>query len=235
MGDFGSRGSRRAGAHPSAARRAAAPLRCAGARWTRTPREGSRDPGYRLDDPSHRSRSPDPRHPGRGRGGQSQRRPQARRGEWSLDPFTTVQRAPARGAPLEGFRGMGRSQRSNLSPCRLWATSAGISCRGRSRASKDPGDHAPRISTRAPRSSAMAAPSRSRRPPKPPNRRGPTRPPQAILAHAFVSEILQGSTPSSVRSSASRSRRSIGRMATSASRYWARRVSGSRWGQGPFP
>jgi hypothetical protein len=107
VGDFGSRGSRRAGAHPSAARRAAAPLRCAGARWTRTPREGSRDPGYRLDDPSHRSRSADPRHPGRGRGGQSQRRPQARRGEWSLDPFTTVQRAPARGAPLEGFRGMG--------------------------------------------------------------------------------------------------------------------------------
>jgi hypothetical protein len=168
---------RRAGAHPSAARRAAAPLRCAGARWTRTPREGSRDPGYRPDDPSHRSRSADPRHPGRGRGGQSQRRPPARRGEWSLDPFTTVQRAPARGAPLEGFRGTGAISTQQPPPAGFgqhpWASHVG----GRSRASKDPRDHAPRISTRAPRSSAMAAASRSRRPPKPPNRRGPTRAP----------------------------------------------------------
>jgi hypothetical protein len=51
-------------AHPSAARRAAAPLRCGGARRTRTPREGSRDPGYRPDDPSRRLRSPDPGHLG---------------------------------------------------------------------------------------------------------------------------------------------------------------------------
>ena len=57
---------------------------------------------------------------------------------------------------------------------------------------------------------------------------------QRKICPAFVSEMLQG-FDAIVRSSASRSRRSIGRMATSASSYWARRVSGSRWGAGTLP
>ena len=160
MGDFGSRGSRRAGAHPSGARRAAAPLRCAGARRTRTPREGSRDLGYRLDDPSHRSRSADPRHPGRGAAANRSADRQTRRGEWSLDPFTTVQRAPARGAPLEGFRGMGAIAAQQPLPLQALGNVRGHLMSGVDLALRRIPEIMRHESQRAPRSSAMAAASR---------------------------------------------------------------------------
>ena len=194
MGDFGSRGSSAPAAHPSAARRAAAPLRCAAPADANAKRRIARS-RYRLDDPSRRSRSADPRHPGarprRGANGQSQRRAQARRCERSLDPFPTVQRAPARQSSLDGVWGMGAIPTQQSLRLQAFGDVRQASHVGdRSPASTDPRDDAPRISTRAPPSPATAAAGRWRRPPRSPNRRDPTRAPAGCSRPYLRGEML---------------------------------------------
>jgi len=72
--------------------------------------------------PGHRSLALALPRPMRGSNGQSQRRAQARRCERSLDPFPTVQRAPARQSSLDRVGAWGQFQRSDPSARRLSAT-----------------------------------------------------------------------------------------------------------------
>jgi hypothetical protein len=210
-------------AHPSAARRAGAPLRCAGARRTRTPRERSRDPGYRLDDPSRGSRSTDPRHPRDGplaltlawpRRGANGQAPGPKAGSAQR----TVPRSPSTGAVvlqlarrrLTVSRAYGPSHRSNPPLA---------SFRRRRRAS-----------TGAPPSPATTAAGRWRFPPRSPDRRDPTRSPQVFSPVPSRASCFKVSTSSSVRSCGSESHRSIGRMAAEPDES-----PGQIEGQGPFP
>ena len=180
MGDFHVADRASPAAHPSAARRAAAPLRCA-APAGRERQERSRDPEYRLDDPSCRWPSADPK-TSRVRArpplhwhclgnARTAKRRAERRLSAANGPFQPVQCAPVRQMPLDGVSGMGPSPRSKPSARKRSATSEASHVGDRSSAWRGPRDDAPRISTRAPRSPVTAPPGRWQRPPK----QGPTR------------------------------------------------------------
>jgi hypothetical protein len=130
-------------AHPSIARRAAAPLRCAGARPTRTPRGGSRGRG--IGEPIGRAGDDQPIQdvPGDGplalalarprRGARTANRSADRRLGAANGPSIPFQRCNVLQLArrlLTVFGARGPSQRSKPSARKLSATSAGIPCRG---------------------------------------------------------------------------------------------------------